>query len=194
MEELYKNPHFSELKAVLEDNFPEKAKFIKSVEIRLAELKEEHKDDNPVLKEECFEYILPAIAVYEAMKKYMADPLTTFRKMWLSGAYKGASFLRDKAKEDGFLEIFIKNMTPKNCDAGAFLFDIVRQKKTETEYHVLRCPYVDLCNYYGCPEIVTVFCDSDDVSFGNISDNLKWERKKTIGRGDNLCDFKLTIL
>ncbi|WP_081676008.1 L-2-amino-thiazoline-4-carboxylic acid hydrolase [Butyrivibrio sp. AC2005] len=41
--------------------------------------------------------------------------------------------------------------------------------------------------------MVTVFCDSDDVSFGNISDNLKWGRKKTIGRGDDLCDFKFTI-
>ncbi len=49
---------------------------------------------------------MPAIAVYEAMKKYMADPLASFRKMWLSGAHKGAAFLRDKAKEDGFLGTF----------------------------------------------------------------------------------------
>lgn len=38
----------SELKLILDDSFPEKTKFIESVETRLTELKEEHKDDNPI--------------------------------------------------------------------------------------------------------------------------------------------------
>ncbi len=161
---------------------------------RLFEMLDEHSDDNEVLKEESYFYILPAIAMYKTMKDYYDDPLSLFRNMWLNGAHAGAEYLRDKAKDESFIKEWISNVTPKNCDAGAFLFKIEHFCETETEYHVLRCPYVQMCREYNCFEIVTVFCDSDDISFGNIHPKLKWGRTKTIGRGDDICNFKFTII
>ena len=58
---------------------------------------------------------------------------------------------------------------------------------------MLECPYMNICRKYGCPEIVPAFCASDDVAYGNMHPKLLWGRTKTLGRGDDFCDFKLTV-
>ncbi|MDE6729977.1 MAG: L-2-amino-thiazoline-4-carboxylic acid hydrolase [Oscillospiraceae bacterium] len=55
---------------------------------------------------------------------------------------------------------------------------------------IVKCPYFSICSAYGCPE----FCNGDDTAYGNMHPKLSWERKKTLGRGDNCCDFILRIL
>ena len=188
------NPHFEMLPSLLQRERIDADPFMQSVADTLSPLIEAHCHDNEVLRDEAYHYILPAIAVYETWRQYHADPLSVFREMWLHGAEKGAEFLRSKAKDRRFLAEWIPNVTPKNCDAGAFLFEIRTATATETEYHVLRCPYVDICRECGCPEIITTFCDSDDISFGNIHPRLIWGRTKTIGRGDPMCDFKYQLI
>ena len=188
------NPHFEILPSLLQREKIDADTFMQFVANTLSPLIEAHRNDNEVLRDEAYHYILPAIAVYETWRQYHADPLSIFREMWLHGAEKGAELLKNKAKDKRFLAEWIPNVTPKNCDTGAFLFDIRTVTETETEYHVLRCPYVNICRECGCPEIVTVFCDSDDISFGNIHPRLKWGRTKTIGRGDSICDFKYQLM
>lgn len=58
---------------------------------------------------------------------------------------------------------------------------------------MVKCPYFSICSMSGCPELTTVFCNADDVSYGNMHPKLSWERKKTLGRGDDCCDFILKI-
>ncbi|MBQ2606773.1 MAG: L-2-amino-thiazoline-4-carboxylic acid hydrolase, partial [Oscillospiraceae bacterium] len=47
------------------------------------------------------------------------------------------------------------------------------------------------CKRYCCPEITTAFCDGDDAGYGNLHPRLIWGRTKTIGRGDECCNFLL---
>ena len=190
---ILKNPHFEYLSEILARDGVSADAFWKEFSERFALLLAEHQDDNEVLKEESHHYILPAIAVYQTLQRFHQAPLSAFREMWLYGARKGAAFLQKKAEDDEFLRSWIPNVTPKICVAGAFVFEIIRLDERETEYHVKKCPYVDFCRAYGCSEIITVFCDSDDVSFGNIHPRLIWGRTKTIGRGDSVCDFKYTL-
>ncbi len=58
---------------------------------------------------------------------------------------------------------------------------------------MIQCPYFQSCSRFGCPELTTVFCNSDDITYGNMHPKLSWERKKTLGRGDECCDFILKI-
>lgn len=58
---------------------------------------------------------------------------------------------------------------------------------------MIECPYFSICSAYGCPELTTVFCNADDVAYGNMHAKLSWERKKTLGRGDDCCDFILKV-
>ena len=46
---------------------------------------------------------------------------------------------------------------------------------------------------YGCPELCPCFCDSDDISYAGLHPKLLWHRTKTLGRGDDCCDFCLKI-
>lgn len=55
------------------------------------------------------------------------------------------------------------------------------------------CPYLEMCRKYGCPEIVPAFCETNDVAYGNMHPNIIWGRTKTLGKGGDCCDFKLTV-
>lgn len=194
LDEIKQNPHFRTLPDILSREGIDHTAFTASFRDQFEKLLAEHEDDNEGLKEESHHYILPAIAVYQTLQRYTPDALLLFREMWLNGAKLGASFLQKKAQDDAFLKGWIPSVTPKKTETGAFLFRIDHASDTETEYHVLRCPYVQFCQEYGCPEIITVFCDSDDISFGNIHPRLLWGRTKTIGHGDQYCNFKYTLL
>ncbi len=192
--ELSDNPHFSTLPDILAREGIDRSIFMISMRYRLECFVSEHTGDNEELKEESYHYILPAIAVYKALQTHTEAALVLFREMWLNGAKLGAEYLRQKAQNESFLRNWIPSVTPKKTETGAFLFRIDHVTDHETEYHVLRCPYVQFCHDYGCPEIITVFCDSDDLSFGKIHPRLLWGRTKTIGRGDPYCNFKYTLL
>ena len=56
------------------------------------------------------------------------------------------------------------------------------------------CPYLEICRKYECPDIVPTFCDTDDVAYGNMHPCVIWGRTKTLGKGGDCCDFKLTIV
>ena len=43
-------------------------------------------------------------------------------------------------------------------------------------------------------EIVKGYCDADDICYGNLHPRLTWERTKTIGHGDDVCDFKVRVV
>ena len=56
-----------------------------------------------------------------------------------------------------------------------------------------KCPYHDACVRYGCPELCPCFCDSDDITYGDLHPRLLWRRTETLGRGGGRCDFCLKI-
>ena len=95
----------------------------------------------------------------------------------------------------------IKTATNKDPDvkyAARRLLHMLSEHPEAYEIHIfkmdmLECPYMNICRKYGCPEIVPAFCASDDVAYGNMHPKLVWGRTKTLGRGDECCDFKLTV-
>ena len=56
---------------------------------------------------------------------------------------------------------------------------------------MLKCPYHDTCARYNCPELCHCFCDSDDITYDGLHKKLVWRRTKTLGRGNECCDFCL---
>ncbi len=57
-------------------------------------------------------------------------------------------------------------------------------------YDVRRCFYLDTLTSYGAPELTRVFCSGDDVAFPELAPAITWERKTTLGRGGERCDFR----
>ena len=101
--QLLQNPHFEGLCDILKREDIDVWEFLLALEKALAPLIEKHQGDNQVLKEEANNYILPAISVYRTLQRFHHAPLPLFREMWLQGAEKGASYLREKAVDEGFL-------------------------------------------------------------------------------------------
>ncbi|MBQ8554902.1 MAG: L-2-amino-thiazoline-4-carboxylic acid hydrolase [Clostridia bacterium] len=56
-----------------------------------------------------------------------------------------------------------------------------------------RCPYVDTCARYGCPELTQFACRADDVTYGTLHPRLIWARTQTLGMGGECCDFRLHV-
>ena len=60
--------------------------------------------------------------------------------------------------------------------------------KGEYRMDILACPY---CRYFtelGCPELTRIFCENDERMYGNLP-GLSFERKGTLGKGADHCDF-----
>ena len=58
---------------------------------------------------------------------------------------------------------------------------------------MIKCPYHDACVHYGCPELCPCFCDSDDITYNDLHPDLLWRRTRTLGRGNDCCDFCLKL-
>ena len=75
--------------------------------------------------------------------------------------------------------------------ADTWVSEIKRNDKDIFVFDITKCLYKDLCDFYQCPELCTMFCDGDWVVFGDMI-KMKFERKYTLGYGDDVCDFTFT--
>lgn len=66
----------------------------------------------------------------------------------------------------------------------------VENSKTSFAFNVHRCFYLDVLTAYSAPELTSLYCRLDDLLYANWSPSIRWERTKTLGRGDDCCDFR----
>ncbi len=143
--------------------------------------------------------ILPGIAAYETLQTvlpkdealqtvhgYVEERAWKLKKMILAflripGLYRRVPgmFCRETPKLFGETAGFAARET--QTSGGVWSIDMTR------------CPYHDTCLQYGCPELCPSFCDSDDITYDGMHPRLLWHRTKTLGRGDDCCDFCLKI-
>lgn len=60
--------------------------------------------------------------------------------------------------------------------------------KDKIAWECSKCHYHDEFVRYNCSELTKIFCRLDDVMYGSIP-TAKWTRTKTIGDGDEICNF-----
>ena len=149
------------------------------------------KDKSKSRTEKLVQTILPRIAlykalsedgfsendVYEHMKKYMLDIV----------AAEKHSFTAKMEYVPGFYpiyrNIFLKIMRTADLwestqSCGRDYFDVT----------VRKCLWHTACEENGCPELCRLFCDVDNVTYGGLK-KLGFARTKTLGYGDDCCDF-----
>ncbi len=168
--------------------------------VRYGELLEENEDEPEACHMHTRERIYPAIAVFDAMvgagidRAEAADFLVGYYT-WRAGSM--AHVVKALFKVPGlykiapkvFSAIARKSFGPQAgfASEGEYL------SKDEVRFNMVRCPYMDACVRYGCPEIVRGYCDADDICYGNMHPKLTWERTKTLGYGFDCCDFKIRV-
>lgn len=146
------------------------------------------------------ENIYPAIAFYKAISEVTGDREQAYKFVadcLNKKAEKMSRVLRVLCKipfiyrlAPGIMGIVIHKMYGK--ESG---FEMKEYPKEKGSCHIDMngCPYFSNCKKYGCPELTTAFCNSDDIAYGNLHPKLNWGRTMTLGRGNECCDFILKI-
>ena len=174
------------------------AQIARSAQNRYEALRTENSSDSKELRSHSYKRIYPGIAVYEAMR---SEGISQEKAAWYIREY----FQRLAAKRVPFFQRAIKTFglarkfpylfvagVKKSCQPNAgFVYELPESHDNEARINIVRCPYFEICKRYGCPEITSAYCDSDDAGYGNLHPNLIWGRTKTIGHGGDCCDFLL---
>lgn len=174
------------------------AQIARSAQKRYEALRAENSSDSKELRSHSYKRIYPGIAVYEAMR---AEDISQEKAVWYIREYfqrlaaKRVPFFQKVIKTFGlarkFPHLFVAGIK-KSCQPNAgFVYELPESHDNEARLNIVRCPYFEICKRYGCPEITSAYCDSDDAGYGNLHPNLIWGRTKTIGHGGDCCDFLL---
>ena len=174
------------------------AQIARSAQNRYEALCAENASDSKELRSHSYKRIYPGIAVYEAMR---SEGISQEKAAWYIREYfqrlaaKRVPFFQRAIKTFGlarkFPHLFVAGVK-KSCQSNAgFVYELPESHYNEARINIVRCPYFEICKRYGCPEITSAYCDSDDAGYGNLHPNLIWGRTKTIGHGGDCCDFLL---
>lgn len=197
-EQILSNPHFRPLEEKLIERFghTKGQQLLERIHSDLERLLSEHRDDASDLRSESHGYILPSIAIYKVLKAQLGQSgaLSLFREIYFVAAYQAAASIGKKAEDVAYRQQFLQMMVEnKEGTRAGFEYRTVEKTACAVEFHVLQCPYAAYCSLYECPELTPVFCECDDVFYGNIHPKIHWERTKTIGRGHGLCNFRFRL-
>lgn len=120
---------------------------------------------------------MPEEEVYAHMEKYMfgtigANMHASMQKMELvPGFYALYSRI--------FLKVMQKTDLQESVqERGRDYFDVT----------VHKCLWHTTCTENGCPRLCHLFCDTDNVTYGGLK-KLGFRRTKTLGSGEDCCDF-----
>lgn len=69
----------------------------------------------------------------------------------------------------------------------------VEDSEQAIAFDYTRCFYLDMLTRYGAPELTPLFCRTDDWLAEALPAAIRWERTKTLGRGDDVCDFRWSV-
>ena len=143
-------------------------------------------------------FIFPAAAIYLAMKAM--DPNMAYdimKKIMAEKSTKTGQAIAKWCRIPGFRKFFLgmwDSVSHKMFgETAGFKNVFYPREKGGFRMDIIQCPYNKYLTEQGCPELNILFCENDVHSYGNLP-GLKFNRTKTIGAGDDLCDFKMELV
>ena len=186
----------TEFRHTAAERFPAQEKELNAAfDRRLAALQKAHAGDAREKREHLEGQILPGIAAYETLQTVMpkAEALQTVHAYVERRAWKLKAMMQKIAKIPGVYRLvpglFTKGTRKMFGDAAGFAAVEHQTSGGVWRIDMVKCPYHDTCVQYGCPELCPCFCDSDDITYDGLHPKLIWHRTRTLGRGDDCCDF-----
>ena len=149
------------------------------------------KDKSKNQRKTLIQTILPRIALYKAMieddlldedvynhmRKYMIDKVAKEKHLSMVKMEKIPFFY--ELYSNIFLKVVRKtDLWESSQKQGKDYFDVTMKK----------CLWHTACKENGCEKLCHLFCDVDNVTYGNLK-KLGFSRTKTLGYGKDCCDF-----
>ena len=184
----------------VEQRFAAQADALKAAyEKRLQELRAENAGATKEKQRHLESQILPGIAAYETLQSVMPkdEALQTVHGYVEQRAWKLKKMILKLMRIPGLYKrvpgIFSKQTPKLFGETAGFAATEIQTTGGIWRIDMTKCPYHDACVHYGCPELCPCFCDSDDITYDGMHSQLLWHRTKTLGRGDDCCDFCLKL-
>jgi len=136
-------------------------------------------------------HILPRIALYEVLKKIPMDKeiaLQTVEKYFFKEVEKKVNIVHKIEILPCFFKIF-RMIFNKALKADNWKLSIEQSDNEAMIFTIKKCLWHDACVEHNCPELCSMFCKSDDMSYGSMK-KIIFKRTQTLGRGGEYCDFK----
>lgn len=158
----------------------------------------ENKDDSKQKRAHTFSRIYPCIAMYQTLRAHGLNPEQAqyyIHEYFQRFSMKLVPLMQWSASlphvAENLPSLFMKISKMAFPPEAGFSYEFPEHKENQIRFNITRCPYMDACMKYQCPEICRAFCDSDDTAYGNLHPSLHWKRTQTIGRGAEYCDFMI---
>ena len=199
--EKHKNSFLDEISALICQRYGGKSMAILSTAWEQYDaLCTENADEPKAVQTHTRSRIYPAIALFKSLiaaPVSREDAAQLILDFYMTRAQKPAKAIQNLLKIPGLYKavpnLFLVGVNKMFGPDAGFKAKHYEAKQGCFRIDMLECPYMNICKKYSCPEIVPAFCASDDVAYGNMHPKLIWGRTKTLGRGDEYCDFKLTV-
>lgn len=155
----------------------------------------EAKSKNDEINQHIFKRLLPIMGIYLTLVEQGFTKEQAFMIAYKEIQHNAHSLAEENAKFTkmpftyGLFKMFAKSHMSKKYPTEGFTVEWKRHDNREIHFDIVRCLYKDMCEKYSCPELCTVFCQSDIIAFSGYEPKIRFERMGTIGGGANCCDF-----
>ena len=152
--------------------------------------------ENRALAKHLEESILPGIALYQTL---LDDPDTQQTSMdlvevafgeWAASRRKALEPLARRSIFYWLMRFTTRMVTRRSYPEEGWEIEWVEVSGKEIAYNINKCFYLEVLLEYGVPELTAQYCRVDDLIYEGLSPHARWGRKKTLGRGDDCCDFR----
>ncbi|MSS77117.1 L-2-amino-thiazoline-4-carboxylic acid hydrolase [Anaerococcus sp. AGMB00486] len=139
------------------------------------------------------------IAIYKTLKEKEIDSLEKTGNIFNeTEVYPRAKFLR-KIMKIPYIYLLVPKIIEKIVKTSyrqspeGFQIEFVKADRNLCQFNIKQCIYYNYCKKYEVAEFCDIFCSGDDVSGAALKPNIIFERKNTLARGGEYCDFYYRI-
>jgi hypothetical protein len=88
------------------------------------------------------------------------------------------------------LRALVRPIMRRNFPEPGWTTEWVETSGNAISFHMRSCFYLEVLEGYGVPELTAQYCRMDDLIYEDVSRYVRWARTRTLGRGDECCDFR----
>jgi hypothetical protein len=151
---------------------------------------------NRALRKHLRESILPGLALYQVLLEQNNDRDGVLREMerLFEAAFGGnGRFVPLLGRLPGAFSVF-RTLTALGMrfsfPSEGWEIEWVQTRGDCLAFNMLSCFYLDVLSAYGVAELTPLYCRMDDLLFERLPPTISWERTETLGRGDEVCNFR----
>jgi hypothetical protein len=169
-------------------------RLISNTQVYYEQFLSQHADDEYQHQRELLNNrILPGLAIYKALRdendsqeKVLDEVETLFRGVFLKKMITGIRLLNYLPDPFPIIKPVLKRMTTDEYLPGSQ--EIITDSPDCFAINIYRCFIFDILTGHNTPELTRLYCATDDW-LAEATPKVRWERTKTLGRGNDCCDF-----